>query len=57
MKHKVHSAKSKSSQVRYDPNGRRAIQRNLVYISGIPVNLADEEVCPWYITPTFRTSY
>ena len=41
---KSQKAKSKSSEGRKQLSSVRVIQRNLVYIVGLPLNLADEEV-------------
>jgi len=41
--------KSKTSEMRYDPNEDRVVLRNLVYITGVPVNLANDEVCSCYL--------
>ena len=47
MERKVKSqkAKSKGSESRKHLSSVRVIQRNLVYIVGLPLNLADEDVC------------
>ncbi|XP_020271339.1 uncharacterized protein LOC109846491 isoform X2 [Asparagus officinalis] len=42
-KEKIQRAKSNTSEMRYDPHKIRVVQRNLVYITGIPVNLSNEE--------------
>ena len=44
-KMKSQKAKAKSSEGRKQLSSVRVIQRNLVYIVGLPLNLADEEVC------------
>jgi hypothetical protein len=41
---KNQKAKSKSSDGRKQLSSVRVIQRNLVYIVGLPLNLADEDV-------------
>lgn len=41
---KSQKAKAKSSEGRKQLSSVRVIQRNLVYIVGLPLNLADEEV-------------
>lgn len=41
---KNQKAKSKSSEARKQLSSVRVIQRNLVYIVGLPLNLADEDV-------------
>ncbi|KAK4255022.1 hypothetical protein QN277_008083 [Acacia crassicarpa] len=43
-KMKTQKAKSKSSEGRKQLSSVRVIQRNLVYIVGLPLNLADEEI-------------
>lgn len=43
-KMKNQKAKSKSSEGRKQLSSVRVIQRNLVYIVGLPLNLADEDV-------------
>jgi len=43
-KMKNQKAKSKSSEARKQLSSVRVIQRNLVYIVGLPLNLADEDV-------------
>lgn len=43
---KGQKAKSKSSEGRKQLSSVRVIQRNLVYIVGLPLNLADEDVVP-----------
>lgn len=43
-KMKSQKAKAKSSEGRKQLSSVRVIQRNLVYIVGLPLNLADEEV-------------
>lgn len=43
-KTKSQKAKSKSSEGRKQLSNVRVIQRNLVYIMGLPLNLADEDV-------------
>lgn len=43
-KMKSQKAKSKSSEGRKQLSSVRVIQRNLVYIVGLPLNLADEDV-------------
>lgn len=43
-KMKTQKAKSKSSDGRKQLSSVRVIQRNLVYIVGLPLNLADEDV-------------
>ena len=43
-KKKSQKAKSKSSEGRKQLSSVRVIQRNLVYIVGLPLDLADEEV-------------
>ncbi|KAG4967341.1 hypothetical protein JHK87_032992 [Glycine soja] len=44
-KMKTQKAKSKSSDGRKQLSSVRVIQRNLVYIVGLPLNLADEDPC------------
>ena len=44
-KFKSQKAKTKSSEGRKQLSSVRVIQRNLVYIVGLPLNLADEDVC------------
>lgn len=44
-KQKLQKAKPKASEGRMHLSSVRVIQRNLVYIIGLPLNLADEEVC------------
>lgn len=44
-KTKSQKAKMKSSEERKQLGSVRVIQRNLVYIVGLPLNLADEDVC------------
>lgn len=41
---KMHKSKTKVSEGRKHLSNVRVIQRNLVYVVGIPPNLADEEV-------------
>jgi hypothetical protein len=41
---KSHKAKTKPSEGRKQLSSVRVIQRNLVYIVGLPLNLADEDV-------------
>lgn len=41
---KSQKAKAKSSEGRKQLSSVRVIQRNLVYIVGLPLNLADEDV-------------
>lgn len=43
-KGKSHKAKSKTSEGRKQLTSVRVIQRNLVYVVGLPLNLADEDV-------------
>jgi hypothetical protein len=43
---KGQKSKSKSSEGRKQLSSVRVIQRNLVYIVGLPLNLADEDVVP-----------
>lgn len=43
-KQKAQKAKTKMSESRKQLNSVRVIQRNLVYISGLPLDLADEDV-------------
>lgn len=43
-KQKSQKAKPKASEGRMHLNNVRVIQRNLVYIIGLPLNLADEDV-------------
>lgn len=43
-KMKSQKAKSKSSEGRKQLNDVRVIRRNLVYIVGLPLDLADEDV-------------
>lgn len=43
-KHKSQKAKHKTSESRKQLSSVRVIQRNLVYIVGLPLNLADEDV-------------
>lgn len=43
-KKKIQKLKPKSSDGRKHLNDVRVIQRNLVYIIGLPINLADEDV-------------
>lgn len=43
-KHKSQKAKTKTSESRKQLSSVRVIQRNLVYIVGLPLNLADEDV-------------
>jgi len=50
---KTQKAKSKSSDGRKQLSSVRVIQRNLVYIVGLPLNLADEDV---KISPSFLLS-
>lgn len=53
MERKVKSQKSKgkTSEGRKQLSSVRVIQRNLVYIVGLPLNLADEEVA--FLFPYF----
>ena len=44
-KMKSQKAKTKLSEGRKQLSSVRVIQRNLVYIVGLPLNLADEDVC------------
>ncbi|XP_057526259.1 uncharacterized protein LOC130805500 isoform X1 [Amaranthus tricolor] len=43
-KHKSQKAKTKTSESRKQLSSVRVIQRNLVYISGLPLSLADEDL-------------
>ncbi|KAL9244345.1 hypothetical protein vseg_018132 [Gypsophila vaccaria] len=43
-KHKTQKAKTKTSESRKQLTSVRVIQRNLVYIVGLPLNLADEDL-------------
>ena len=50
---KSQKAKTKLSEGRKQLGSVRVIQRNLVYIVGLPLNLADEDVCSF---PSFSLS-
>ena len=45
---KLQKAKVKTSEGRKQLSSARVIQRNLVYIVGLPLNLADEDVCIFF---------
>lgn len=54
-KMKSQKAKVKSTEGRKQLSSVRVIQRNLVYIVGLPLNLADEDVgslslCVWHLS-------
>lgn len=44
-KQKLQKSKSKSSEGRKDLSSVRVMQRRMAYIIGLPLDLADEEVC------------
>ena len=44
-KQKSQKGKTKTSEGRKQLGSVRVVQRNLVYIVGLPLNLADEDVC------------
>jgi CCR4-NOT transcription complex subunit 4 len=48
---KSHKAKTKPSEGRKQLSSVRVIQRNLVYIVGLPLNLADEDVFSLSLPP------
>lgn len=48
QKQKLQKAKWKASEGRKDLSSIRVIQRNIVYIVGLPVNFADEDVSSFY---------
>lgn len=53
-KMKNQKSKSKSSDGRKQLSSVRVIQRNLVYIVGLPLNLADEDVK--FLPPPFLSA-
>lgn len=40
---------NRTSELMYDPSEIRVVQRNIAYITGIPINLAKEKVCLFYL--------
>lgn len=53
---KSQKAKPKASEGRMHLTNVRVIQRNLVYIIGLPINLADEDVSIFYTIVYFITA-
>lgn len=48
-KHRAHKGKSKTSEGRKQLNSVRVIQRNLVYVVGLPLSFAEEEVSTYIV--------